>query len=95
MFKEWLYLYNKLRTSTSNRADCRCPECGSNTIDYQFVGDLEKRIGYLDIWCATCNYGVHMSRVIIPEGESIISFDDPSEVLTARIPNFVQVTPAK
>jgi len=44
------------------------------------------------MWCTTCNKGVHHSRVSIPADAPLISFDDPDEVLVARIPNFEQVT---
>lgn len=94
MFRDWLVIYKNIREFTVEKSDCICPECGTNAIDLQFVGDVEKKIGYLDMWCTACNRGVHMSRVLIPEGASMISFDDPAEVVSARIPNFEQVIPS-
>lgn len=94
MFRDWLGMYKNIRESTVTKSECICPECGAKTIDLQFVGDLKERIGYLDMWCTTCNRGIHMSRVQIPEGESMISFDDRVEVVSGRIPNFEQVVPS-
>ena len=94
MFRDWLVIYKNIRESTVAKSECICPECGANTIDLQYVGDVKERIGYLDMWCATCNRGIHMSRVLIPEGASMISFDDPVEAVSARIPNFAQVVPS-
>lgn len=93
MFQDWLNMYTNIRKSTVTRSECICPECGANSIDHQFVGDVKKRIGYLDMWCTTCNRGIHMSRVLVPEGESMISFDEPVEIVSGRIPNFEQVVP--
>lgn len=93
MFQDWLTIYKKTRDSTILKSDCICPECGANSIDLQFVGDIRERIGYLDMWCTTCLRGVHISRVLIPEGEPMISFDDPISTMTDRIPDFKQITP--
>jgi hypothetical protein len=94
MFQDWLVMYKNLRDDTVVKSECICPECGAITIDLQFIGDVERRIGYLDMWCTTCNRGIHMSRVLIPEGAPLISFDDPAEVVSARIPDFEQVAPS-
>lgn len=92
MFQDWLTLYKQIRDVRTKMVDFICPECGSSSIDFQYVGDVSERIGYLDMWCTTCNKGVHLSRVSIPAGAPLISFDDPDEVLVARIPNFEPVT---
>lgn len=93
MFQDWLNLYAIIRKSTVAGSGHICPECGANSIVHQFVGDVKKKIGYVDMWCTTCNRGIHMSRVLVSEGESMISFDVPSEVISDRIPNFEQVVP--
>lgn len=93
MFNDWLNLYKRIREGVT-KSELTCPECSSGgSVDFQYVGSAEKRIGYLDIWCTSCNKGVHFSRVSIPEGFSLISFDDPDQILVARIPNFEQVVP--
>jgi hypothetical protein len=93
MFQDWLVMHKKLQDDTVVKSECICPECGARTIDLQFVGDVETRIGYLDMWCATCNRGIHMSRVLIPKGAPMISFGGSAEVVSARIPNFEQIAP--
>lgn len=93
MFQDWLNLYKAMRESSVNQGGLVCPECGSQSVDVQYVGDEIKRIGYLDMWCTSCNKGVHFSRVSIPEGVDFISFAAPDEMIAARIPNFEQVVP--
>jgi len=94
MFSDWLNLYKKVQASPVTQV-MRCPECGNDAVDFQYVGDRAARRGYLDLWCRHCGKGVHLSRVAIPEGANIIDFDAPEDVLTARIPNFEQVVPAE
>lgn len=91
MFQDWLQLYKKIHSAAFQKEDLACPECLSRSVDFQYVGDASRRIGYLDIWCTTCWKGVHFSRVSIPADRDMISFDAPDEVLTARIPEFEQV----
>ena len=93
MFRDWLLLYAKICSSELPKAECRCPECGARTVDLQYVGDLNSRIGFLSMWCNTCLHGIHGSRVRVPENETMLSFEDPDETITSRIPNFKQVHP--
>lgn len=93
MFNEWLKLVKVIGDKSPNADNLICPKCGSNQIDFQYVGDMSKRIGYLDIWCKSCLHGIHISRTKVPANTPIISFNEPIEVVSSRIPNFVQITP--
>lgn len=93
MFSDWLNLYKKVQASPVAQV-LPCPECGNDTVEFQYVGDRVARRGYLTLWCSHCKKGVQFSRVGIPEGAHIIDFDAPGDVLTARIPEFEQVVPA-
>ncbi len=95
MFKDWVELYKQVHDGSRAKGDMACPECGNSAIDYQYVGDMKHRIGYLDMWCSACNKGVHFSRVGIPLGAQMLSFDDPEDVFAGRIPSFEQITPAE
>jgi hypothetical protein len=89
LFKRWLDLGYDL----SNKSKLQCPSCGKSTIDYQYVGDPETRIGYLDIWCAACLRGIHVSRVKVPKEASMLSFKTDLATVAARIPKFTWVVP--
>jgi hypothetical protein len=93
MFKDWLDIYKKINSSERFTENLECPECQSLAVDFQYVGDPKTRIGYLDIWCANCLRGVHLSRVSIPPGREMLSFGVDDEVFSARIPDFEQVIP--
>ena len=72
--------------------DIACPSCNSKTLRFQYVGDENSRMGYLDIWCDSCLKGIHLSRVKIPENIKFISFKSNEEILK-KIPNFKLVHP--
>jgi transcription elongation factor Elf1 len=93
MFQDWLRLFKVLKESPAEKRGLTCPECGSASVDFQFVGDKSSRVGYLNIWCCSCNQGVYLSRVAIPESAEMISFEAPNEVIEKRIPNFRLVEP--
>lgn len=94
MFKKWLDLIGLIQDAKSNTETIGCPSCRCDgCIDFQYVGNLESRIGYLDVWCTKCNHGIHMSRVQAPEGFSMLPFGSDSETIASRIPNFTRIEP--
>jgi hypothetical protein len=93
MFLDWIVLYNKISSLELDKSEGLCPECGGQTIDMQFVGDVTKRTGYFSMWCNTCLRGIHISRTRIPKNEVMLSFTDPLGTVTSRIPHFEQILP--
>jgi hypothetical protein len=93
MFAEWLKIFQQIATDLNAAKENQCPECGHQGVDFQFVGDQTKKLGYLAIWCDTCKKGVNLSRVNIPNGTPIISFADSPENVSKRIPNFQVIGP--
>ncbi|WPC42726.1 hypothetical protein [Clostridium sp. JS66] len=93
MFNEWLKLVKAIADKSPNTDNLTCPKCGDRGIDFQYVGDETTRVGYLDIWCKSCLHGIHISRTKVPASANLISFDEPAEVVSSRIPNFIQITP--
>ena len=93
MYKDWLNIYSEIRINHSGIIAGQCPHCGRPQLDFQYVGDVVARKGYLAIWCNNCNHGVNLSRVEIPEAACALSFDASPESVSRRIPDFIQVTP--
>ncbi|WP_051109133.1 hypothetical protein [Paenibacillus ginsengihumi] len=90
LFKEWLRLAAIVKAAAPD--ELRCPRCGSGKIGHQFVGDAERRIGFLLLWCSDCLEGIHISRIDIPEKAAVIPFSAPAERLS-HIPHFKRVSP--
>ena len=65
-----------------------CPSCGAASIECQYVGDIHTRIGYADIWCNSCNRGVHVSRARAPDHVDLLPMGVPEAVLRQKIPEY-------
>jgi hypothetical protein len=67
--------------------DLKCPCCEhSGHLDFQYVGDLKTRRGYLQIWCRNCNRGKSFSRLLVPQWAPILDWHGPRETIAQRIP---------
>lgn len=88
LFQKWLALGEKL----SEQKKLECPSCGKTAIDFQYTGNPSTRIGYLDIWCKACLKGIHVSRVRIPENETMLDIN-ALPIEATRIPNFTWILP--
>ena len=91
-FKEWLRLTTMITTDSRENHNLICPKCQKNMIDYQYVGDLRSREGFLDLWCNSCLHGIHLSRTKAPANVSMLSFDDVDEY-KKKVPIFTQIEP--
>ena len=89
-FSGWLKLSAEISIKPKPLSTLQCPECQNSTVDFQYVGDSETRIGYLDLWCNSCSNGIHISRVRVPDSAKLLEFNDAS--LIDRIPSFNQIT---
>ena len=92
MFNDWLKLLKQLSKNNYSTKDFICPECGQKSVEYIYVGDPITNIGYLPIWCKSCNKGIQISRVEIPKEAKMIEFSD-LESIKKTIPNFNQIVP--
>jgi hypothetical protein len=92
-FKQWLDLAIVIVDNISNVPALPCPKCKKESIAFQYVGDPQTRVGYLDIWCNSCLHGIHISRVLVPQKASMLPFETQIDEISKYIPNFTQVTP--
>lgn len=88
-FSLWLKLSADISSNPDKNIAHSCPECQSEAIDFQYVGDITSRVGYLAIWCNSCLNGIHLSRVKVPESADLLAFDDSK--VKERIPVYKQV----
>ncbi|RKI99938.1 hypothetical protein D7X87_23945 [bacterium D16-54] len=92
MFNDWFVLLKKLSKNNYSTKDIICPECGQKNIECIFVGNSTTHIGYLPIWCRSCNKGIQISRVEIPKKVNMIEFGD-LEAIKNMIPSFEHIVP--
>jgi len=95
LFDSWFYLVTCI-CGDKNLPDLpvlNCPSCGIPGIDFQFVGDIPSKIGYLSVWCPSCLHGIVISRVGLPDNDRALPFAASKEEIVRRIPNFTHVHP--
>lgn len=68
--------------------DAACPNCGARTLNLAFTGLVRDRVGYASFWCSTCLYGIHLSRVAVPDGVPMESIEVPPHERTRKVPNY-------
>lgn len=73
-FKKWIQLAKTVKQTIPNCPLLNCPNCNSNNIAYEYIGDSQKREGYFLTWCNNCLEGLHISRIDIPELAKMIPF---------------------
>ena len=93
LFLRWMYLVTDINNSLPNFPALACPNCYQLGVDFQYVGDLQTRIGYMVIWCPFCLQGIHISRVGIPDQAQALPFNVSAAQILKRIPNFTHVKP--
>lgn len=93
IFNKWLYLTIDIYKNLPNESILICPNCHQSGVDFQFIGDLQKKIGFMVIWCPFCLHGIHLSRVCIPDKAQALPFDTSIEEISKRIPNLIHVKP--
>ena len=93
IFNKWISITTEIYKTLPNVPALVCPNCDKLGVDFQFVGNLQTKIGFMVIWCPHCLRGIHLSRVCIPDKAQAISFDTSAEEILRRIPNFIPVKP--
>ncbi|MGB6295283.1 MAG: hypothetical protein WBF90_03750 [Rivularia sp. (in: cyanobacteria)] len=92
-FQEWISITTDIYNNLPDLPVLTCPNCHKLGIDFQLVGDLHTKIGFMVCWCPFCLHGIHLSRVYIPDKAQPIPFDMSVEEISKRIPNFIHVKP--
>ncbi|MED1721339.1 hypothetical protein [Brevibacillus parabrevis] len=91
-FKDWIKLTTIIAENHQEVPDIECPNCHRFGINYQYVGDIKSRAGFLDIWCNSCLNGIHLSRTKAPETVSMLPFDAVEEY-KKKVPRFTPIEP--
>ncbi|WP_139116997.1 hypothetical protein [Candidatus Thiodiazotropha endoloripes] len=77
----------------ANRSEeCKCPECGHKGLEFQYVGDKERNLGHVYIWCNSCKHGIHISRTRIPDGVDLLPMNVSAEEIEKRVPKYELVS---
>lgn len=92
-YDDWAQAFDEVYKALPDRAHVPCPNCGKDSLRIEFIGDPDERIGYSEFWCANCNFGIHVSRIDIPDNVSMHPFGTPEEELSKIIPEYTAIYP--
>jgi hypothetical protein len=92
-YQAWENAFADVYDALPGSAHVSCPNCDHDTLTLVFIGDPEERIGHAHFWCTHCGFGIHVSRIDIPAGVPMHSFETPPEELDRIIPDYVAVYP--
>jgi len=76
-YLEWV---KSLPEDDSQYSSCRCPECNSIGLSYQYFGFENSEFGWKLVWCDVCKSGIRISRTKVPKNAvSLIDENDQKE----------------
>jgi hypothetical protein len=90
---DWFDAYALVYQALPDHADVACPNCDHQTLQLVFTGDSGTGVGWASFWCDHCLYGLHLSRVSIPDGGEILPVDARIEQRRSRIPDYTIIPP--
>jgi hypothetical protein len=91
--EEWFQAYEAVYRALPARASRPCPNCGHDDLHVAFTGYADERVGWASFWCGHCLFGLHLSRVSIPEGVEILDIDLSPEQHAQKVPNYTIIPP--
>ncbi|WP_157441710.1 hypothetical protein [Actinoplanes awajinensis] len=92
-WEAWFDAFTKIRDAWPEPIDVPCPDRDQGRLHITYTGSPETRIGFATIWCDAGRNGIFLSRVGIPEGAEMLSFDATPEERAAVIPD-IRLIPA-
>lgn len=75
MKRKWTKIISQVVADFDNVNQIKCPNCGEYGIDYMYIGDVNTRVGFLQIWCKRCLKGIYVSRAVAPSNAKFVAFD--------------------
>jgi hypothetical protein len=85
--------FSRVHAASPEPVSVPCPSCGRGTVHVTYVGDPDSRMGYAIAWCDVCLKGIYLSRLEIPEGVEMLTFDTPEEKFAAVVPEVDLIQP--
>lgn len=80
-WRDWmLLLTNLLQGNRAEEAyDVVCPSCEGKGVEVRFVAGAD-RLGWGAVWCPRCMNGLHLSRMVYPDGVTTLDIEEEVDV---------------
>ncbi|AZM46761.1 hypothetical protein DMB38_13910 [Streptomyces sp. WAC 06738] len=76
---DWLRAYEAAYRSPTPPLQLPCPNCGARALSLLFREKTSDGVGHVFFWCGSCRFGIHLSRVDVPDGAAFIPYDAPAD----------------
>jgi hypothetical protein len=86
-WEAWFGAFTKIRDAWPESVDVPCPDGDRGRLHVTYTGGAESRIGFATLWCDVGRNGIFLSRVGIPDGADMLTFDATPEERAAVIPD--------
>lgn len=93
VWEAWMDAFLRIHAAAPKPVSVDCPSCGRGNVHVTYTGDPSTRIGYAIAWCDACLKGIYLSRVEIPDGAEMFTFDTPEAEVDALVPNVTLIQP--
>ena len=93
VWEAWMDAFGLVRDALPGSRAVPCPSCGEGNVRVSYTGDPETRIGYAIAWCDVCLNGIYLSRVGVPDGVEMLSFEATEEERDAVVPDVRLIPP--
>jgi hypothetical protein len=87
-YESWLRISTHILLEKHDKTEIICPCCRNKGVDFQCIGNIDTKIGFMLLWCWKCRQGINISRIKIPDGTPMLSMDISDEEYSNRIPKF-------
>jgi hypothetical protein len=93
VWEAWYQAFRRIRAAWPQAVEVPCPNDDHGRVRISYTGDPQTRIGTVVVWCAECRQGIYLSRVSIPEGAEMLTFDATEEEADAAVPPDLTLLP--
>jgi hypothetical protein len=90
-WEAWFDAFTRIRDAWPERVDVPCPDGDQGRLHLTYTGSPETRVGFATLWCDLGRNGIFLSRVGIPEGAEMLTFDATPEERAAAIPEITLI----
>jgi hypothetical protein len=91
LWEAWFSAFSRVHAAWPDEVDVPCPQGDGGHVRVAYIGDPNTRIGMAFAWCDRCQQGIYLSRVGIPEGAPMLTFDASEAEQAAVIPPNLQL----
>jgi hypothetical protein len=93
VWEAWMDAFSRVHEAAPADVAVGCPSCGKGKVRVSYTGDPESRIGYAIAWCDVCLRGIYLSRVRIPDGVDMLTFESTDAERDAVVPDVELIAP--